>query len=490
MGVKHLEIAKFANGEFVQTTINDTRRTLSTIVNAPRRVSSFYCGLAIAKSSWAHAACLVSACLVGLAVLLAPNVGRAADSPITGDKTPGMESFDRLIPELLAKWDVPGAAVAVMHQGRLVLARGYGWADVDKELPVEPQGLFRLASVSKPITGVAVLRLVEAGKLRLDELVFERLEKRLLPDGAKLSETFDERWRLITVRQLLQHTGGWDRDASFDPMFRPDAAAKEAGAAAPADAAAVCRSMLQHPLDFDPGTKYAYSNFGYCLLGRLIEVASGKPYGDAVRELVFEPAGMHTMRLGRTLLEDRQTGEPHYYAAPRAATAESVFRGGSKMPVAYGGFYLEAMDAHGGWLGTTGDLLRMVAAVEGLRGSRLLQTESVAEMLARPPAPMKQDTDNWYGLGWSVRPTATDSTGPDANWSHNGALAGTSTILVRTSGGLSWAALLNAWPPKQHRGKSIHQALDETLWKAAGEVKTWPEHDLFAEPPQSAQKQE
>ena len=170
-----------------------------------------------------------------------------------------------------------------------------GWPTSSANEPVQPESMFRIASVSKPLTAVAILRLAELDRLDLDTPV-----RNLLPDLQPAPDTPDEkldpRWQHVTVRQLLQHTGGWDSAASFDPMFRSPRFRRIVGISGPADSRAVIRYMLARPLDFNPGEKYAYSNFGYCLLGRVIEAAAHSSYNEALQKLVLEPCGMrHTL---------------------------------------------------------------------------------------------------------------------------------------------------------------------------------------------------
>jgi N-acyl-D-amino-acid deacylase len=370
----------------------------------------------------------------------------------------------------MAKWNVTGGAIAVAKDGRLVFARGYGLADREKKNPVASDALFRIASISKPITAVAVLRLVEQGKINLDERALPAIGPLEGPPGAKV----DPRLESITVRQLLQHTGGWDRDKSFDAMFIPQKAAREVGAPSPAEATTVIRYMLGVPLDFDPGTKYAYSNLGYAILGRLIERRTGKPYGVVVEQEVLRPAGISRMRLGRTLPEFRAVDEVCYYHFDDEDRARCVFpyvRG--HVPWPDGGFYLEAMDAHGGWIASAIDLVRFACAVDNRgrsQGAPLLSAGSLKAMTARPAPDVAEGKDVYYGLGWQVR-----REGDDANWWHTGSLAGTSTLLVRAHNGMVWAVLFNGRPKEG----GFRQAVDGGCWEAAASVKQWPEHDLF-----------
>lgn len=397
---------------------------------------------------------------------------RPADSP-----QPGLEAYDRLVGEWMKKWNVPGGQIAVARRGRLVLVRAYGLADVAAEKPVANDSLFRIASVSKPITAAAILRLVEAGRLDLDAKAFDLLPHFPLSEAAGA----DPRLAGITLRQLLTHTAGWDRDKSFDPMFFPFKAAAALGVTPPADAATIIRYMQRQPLDFEPGQKYAYSNFGYCLLGRILEQATGKSYADAMRELVLEPCGATSLELGRTRLAERSPREVRYYAQPASERTRSVFPDVAEQVAGPdGGFYLEALDAHGGWIATAPDLLRFATAVEGSRGRPLLEPETLSLMTARPAAPVSQKGRTYYGLGWMVR-TPDDAPSADwrrSNWWHTGSLPGTVALLVRTGNGMSWAALFNSRPPYE-KSKEFAGELDRLMWKAAEAVKQWPEHDLF-----------
>ena len=224
-----------------------------------------------------------------LALSAAASHGFAASPPLVGCITPGLEPFDAAMTRLIHEWDLAGGSLAVSHNGRLLLARGYGIADKATGAPVTPRTRFRLGSLSKPITAVAILKLVEEGKLRLDDPILP-----LLGDLVAPAQTVrDPRVRAITVRHLLQHTGGFDREASGDPMFMPRAAAalERQRATPPPTCAVILRNVLDGPLDFDPGAREAYSNFGYCILGRIIERVTGTPYVEFARSRLLEPAG-------------------------------------------------------------------------------------------------------------------------------------------------------------------------------------------------------
>lgn len=370
---------------------------------------------------------------------------------------------------------IPGGALAVVKDRRLIYAKGYGWADSEKKIPATPTSLFRIASISKPLTAVAVLKLVENKKLALDARAFDIVRAEpVLKDGRKP----DPRLARITVRQLLQHTGGWDRDASFDPMFRSKRIAAETGTASPAAPHAVIRYMLGQPLDFDPDARYAYSNFGYCVLGRIIEEISGMSYERFVREKILAPIRIKRMRLGSTLDGKQAAGEVRYYTKEPALT-DSLFPDGERrVSWPYGGFNLEAMDAHGGWIASAVDLVRFAAALDDPAHSRLLKPDTSREMYAPPAAPAwrKPDgtlADAYYGCGWMVRPHDGSLR---ANYWHSGSLPGTNTLLVRRWDGLTWAVLFNQ---RSDDGSLPDNAIDPALHCAAATVKEWPTEDLF-----------
>lgn len=387
-----------------------------------------------------------------------------------------LASFDREVGEFMTARKIPGGALAVVKDGRLVHARGYGWADVEKQVPVEAASLFRIASISKPFTGVAVLQLVEQGKLSLDAHVVDLLPHRaVVPPGGQA----DPRWKQITVRHCLQHTGGWDRDKSFDPMFRPRQIAAATTTPAPASADAIIKFMLGQPLDFDPGTRYAYSNFGYCLLGRVIEQLTNKSYEQFVKDSVFTPCGIKAMRIGRTLEAQRAGREVRYYT-PDNAIADNVFPGSTlKVPWPYGGFHLEAMDSHGAWLASAVDLVRFAVALRDPAKCPLLKPATWQELHAAPPAPVSRNADGalketFYACGWNARPVGRPAQG--ANYWHTGSLPGTRTLLVRRWDGLAWAVLFNQ---RQELPGLPDAAIDPAMHRAAEAVKEWPGEDLF-----------
>ena len=372
--------------------------------------------------------------------------------------------------KFLADNQVPGATLAVAKDGKLVYARGFGHADEQLGLPVPPGMRFRIASISKPITAAAILRLIEMGLLKLDDRVFAVLKIALPADA-------DPRLKQITIQQLLHHTAGWDRAKSFDPMFRPLVIAKEENVMPPARPLDIIRYMTHHKLDFDPGERYAYSNFGYCILGRVVERVSGQSYDRFVQKHVFDPIGIKHTQLGHTLMAAKN--ETHYFD-DKGRTGNAVMGPnlGKPVPRPYGAWYLEAMDAHGGWISSAPDLVRFGSAFDQPDKCKILKAASIKTMFARPDGLAGHTKDGtpkdvFYGCGWNVHPVGA---GKVSAW-HMGALDGTATILVRRHDGLTWAVLFNA--RSNAKGEYLGSLIDPLVHQAADKVKRWPQRDLF-----------
>ena len=230
--------------------------------------------------------------------------------------------------------------------------------------------------------------------------------------------------------------------------------------------------MLTQKLDFDPGERYAYSNFGYCLLGRVIENLSGQTYEAYVKQNVLAPLGVTTMRIGATRLEGRAENEVRYY---HPGNGKSVFEKdlGQDVPHPYGTWNLEAMDSHGGWIASATDLAKFAAAFDDPGNCPILGRESIELMHRRPPGLAGHEKDGskkdvYYSLGWSNRVLS----GERLNHWHTGSLPGTATILIRRHDGRNFVALLNSRVSRS--ADHLGRAIDSLLHKAADEVTDWP----------------
>jgi CubicO group peptidase (beta-lactamase class C family) len=377
----------------------------------------------------------------------------------TGMFVPELSIVDVDVSQFMQKWNLPGGSIAVVKDGRLIYARGFG--EADKNTPVVPDNLFRIASLSKPITAMAVMKLIEDGLLQPESLVFG--EQGIL-NNPEYNVIEDERIKLITVRHLLEHTAGWDREANHigDPMFNSIKIAKERQVEAPANPVAIIQYVLSHPLDFAPGTKFSYSNIGYCIIGRVIERVTGLPYEDYVYQHILQPLGISEMRLGKNSYEGKPEKEVRYHDIASRGLVPSVYEAGKKVPFPYGGFHVEAMDAHGGWIASATDLAKLMVAADGFSTKPDILQARTIHMMTTPCTQYPG-----YGMGWFVNNSG--------NWWHTGSLAGSSALMARINEGYSWVVLFNG-NPQTH---AYFSALDQLMASALRKVQLWPAHDLF-----------
>lgn len=412
-----------------------------------------------------------------LVLTLVVGVNRVYSQGPTGREIPALKPIDDMMTEFVRENEVPGAALAVTKDSRLVYARGFGWADREARKPVEPDSLFRIASISKPITAVAVLQLIESRNLQLDGKVFGLLKcKPHLVAGSKP----DPRLSGITVRHLLQHSGGWHRVHGFKPMGIEGTTkiAAALGVAPPGRPSDIIRYMAGLPLDFDPGSQMSYSNFGYLVLGRVIERVSGRSYEDYVKTRVLARLDIKEMRIGATSREERAPKEVIYYDE-RGRTKVALFgpRQGETVTLPYARS-IEVMDAHGGWIASTIDLVRFASAFDDPRRCKILGERAIEFMFERPTGSLGLDADgkptaSYYACGWSVRPKGS---GTKNTW-HTGAIAGTSTLLVRRHDGFNWAVLFNTHANRD--GEGLAGLIDPQIHRAVNAVRDWPKVNFF-----------
>jgi CubicO group peptidase (beta-lactamase class C family) len=327
--------------------------------------------------------------------------------------------------DFMERYGVPGMAVAISRHGQVVYEQAFGFADKGRAERLSPTHLFRIASVTKPITSVALFTLIEQGHLALGDFVFRR--------GGVLHGDFDvprsPYLEELRIEHLLTHTGGgWPNDGT-DPMFRnPQMNHHE-----------LIQWTLNHlPIQYPPGEHYAYSNFGYCLLGRIIEKVARRPYFDYVRTEVLERCNVRSMRLAGNTLKGRPADEVVYDGQGEDPYIVNVRR----------------MDSHGGWLARASDLVRFAIHVDGFSTERNILKPETIELMTTPTV-----ANPGYAKGWQVNPRG--------NWWHGGSLPGTTSLLVRTSSGLCWAALTNT------RRKGMDGDLDRLIWQVVGQVPQW-----------------
>lgn len=346
-----------------------------------------------------------------------------------GDCGGAFASVDERIINWMKRYDVPGAQAAIVKGDNLVYSCAFGYADIKTGREVKPTDLFRIASIAKPITSAAIRRLEADSVLSRSDKMLDRLGQ-FKPDEPYEDDRLDD----ITIQHLLDHKGGWNWGAlGFDPMFYTDTISTALDTNRPSTCTQNIRYMFQNvDLSFAPGggiDDKDYSNFGYCILGRIIHAQGGQTYESYVKQKVLDPIRITNMKIGKSLASGRFPNEVQYYDVPFASDVNSVFDGEpEKVQRPDGGFYLEAMDAHGGWIGSAMDIARFARFAN--------------------PEP--------YGAG--------------GNWSHQGGLTGTSTIVTR-SGDEVIAIFFN------HQNRATGDDLAALADGARDSVSRWPAVD-------------
>lgn len=402
----------------------------------------------------------------------------------TGIPIPQMTNCDNLVMNFLNNYQIPGATIALAKDGELKYMRGFGDADIGGTEIVQPYHMFRLASVSKPITSITIMKLMEEGMLNMDDKVFGAggiFENNVYFNSANIT---DDRIYDITVQQLLEHSAGWNRNIDCnpdptspypwffpgcDPIGFPLHVTEVLGEPNPITAPAFVKFLLEKGLDFAPGTDYAYSNIGYTLLGEIVKELSGMEYEDYVKDQILAPLGICDMHVGKTLIEDKRPREGEY---PYGFTSLSAYGTGEFVSWAYGGIHIEAMGSHGGWIATARDLVRLTLAVDGFDTKPDILTQATLTNMTTPSA-----NNQFYAKGWAVNPSN--------NWWHNGSLPGTASFIARTTQGYTWAVILNS-RVEGNNANSFWADFDNLPWQCMGSATGFPAHDLLATPSQNS----
>ena len=291
--------------------------------------------------------------------------------------------------------DVGGMAAGVVLHGDLVWAKGFGWADRDARIPMSPHAVSRTGSISKSVTAMLLMILVDRGDLSLDDPV-----ERYLPEFGALQNR-DPNAGAVTLRQLASHTAGIEREPSnVREMVSGEIGLWEER---------VVESLRNTAYDAAPGARYQYSNIGFGALGLALSRAAGRPFMELVEEEIFDPLGMtgsDFVVVGAELEPRLAMGYVNGRDGTIDASAPRREHAGRGYKVPNGGVY-----------STVADLGRFLGAIEGVPGLRILDESSRREMITvqTPEAP-----DRGYGIGLSVAPAGSDVTVVG----HGGSVAG------------------------------------------------------------------
>lgn len=411
------------------------------------------------------------AVVTGVVILLASSRSKGSIEPvkveariklnelITNDMSQieELEGMDRKVEAYLRKWWMKGASLAIMRNDSLLYAKGYGWADEEKEQKMEPGNILRMASVSKLITAAGIMVLQDKGMLSIKDTVFG-------PTGI-LNDTIykfrDRNYKKITVEHLLRHQAGFRRD----PLFSSRDVMHQLKLDHAPSAEDYIGLVMRQSLRFKPGSWQKYSNFGYLLLSRIIEEVSGMPYEKFIQKEVLQKAGCYDMHIAGIYYEDKRKNEVRYYTNEgEGKYIEEYNRSGRTVERCYGGNDITLLSGAGAWCGSPIELARFVASIDGRdEVPDIISKEAVRQMTEY----MDKET---YSLGWN-------DTNPRRGWSRTGTLSGTSALVKYFPDGECWIMITNT---STWKGPSQTKYTDELFKKLRQQYGSkLPRRDMF-----------
>ncbi len=375
---------------------------------------------------------------------------------------PSMERMERYIERWMSRNAIKGASLAVMRDEQLIYCKGFGWADKEMERKADVGDIYRMASASKLITAVGIMKLIDEGLLTLDRKVFG-------PEGIlpQFTEIKDKRAHNITVRQLLNHTSGFSRRMG-DVMFRiADVMRWEEMDTTPT-ADELIAFQLGLRLRGAPGGSAQYSNVGYLVLSRIIEQVSGMGYEEYLQEHVLWPAGCYDMHIARNYYQERYPGEVKYYGHDDERI-ESYDGSGAMRLREYGGNNIRGLQGAGAWVASPVEMLRLVASIDGKPNvPDVLSAESVAAM-----RDIQRKGD--YALGWARYNASNGSL------IRTGTMSGTCAYIDYREKGISYVFFTNT---SNYRGATFTNSIGRMIRDAMTRVEEWPsDRDMFVAVP-------
>ena len=375
--------------------------------------------------------------------------GSAQVRPACGIPVPELASLDSAMQDIMQANDIGAGVLALMKDNQVVYRRAFGWQDKKRSLPLRPDCMMRIASITKPFTAAAIRHLIASGLINPESQVFSDGDPTTGLLHYKAFGTRDARLADITVEHLLKHKGGWDRDEPGIPdhTYQEKQIANEMGVESPPSRINVVRWIMGKPLQFDPGTDTAYSNIGYLLLGLIVEETTGQGLLDYLQANVLDPIGISTGQVfyGRSFRADQDLREP-YYDAGGSMAANVFYPASSQQPQVerpYGSWNHEARIGQGAMVADPFAILSYLAAHQ-ISGSNIGGPR---------PSP-----GSW-------------------KWNHTGSLRGTNCLARQRGDGINYAVFFNKRPSTgSSYALQMRLAIDEII--ESGTILSWPTVDV------------
>ena len=374
---------------------------------------------------------------------------------------PELHAMDSIMQRYLKRWEIHGAQLAISRHDSLLYARGFGYADKDRKIPMEPSYIMRMASVSKLVTATGIMKLRDMGKIRLSDKVFG--PKGILNDTFYVNSIRDKRYFDITVEQLLRHKAGFTNYAG-DAIFSTRYIMQQNHLTTPPDHRTLLRIVLRRHLGYTPGTAQRYCNIGYTLLSLIIEKRTGMSYENFMQRYVLNPAGCYDFHIAGNYLKDRRKNETVYYMHSSSVPVPEFNNSGRMVVRCYGENDITTALGAGAWVASAAELCRLVASIDGDRiVPDVISPQAVKLMTQEMP-------DHQFSLGWNFTPH-------NRPWIRTGSLVGTSALVLRYPDGECWVFITNTSTWKGHKFSQDTMALFEKLRKRFG--SKMPKRNMF-----------
>lgn len=374
---------------------------------------------------------------------------------------PELHAMDSIMQRYLKRWEIHGAQLAISRHDSLLYARGFGYADKDRKIPMEPSYIMRMASVSKLVTATGIMKLRDMGKIRLSDKVFG--PKGILNDTFYVNSIRDKRYFDITVEQLLRHKAGFTNYAG-DAIFSTRYIMQQNHLTTPPDHRTLLRIVLRRHLGYTPGTAQRYCNIGYTLLSLIIEKRTGMSYENFMQRYVLNPAGCYDFHIAGNYLKDRRPNETVYYMHSSSVPVPEFNNSGRMVVRCYGENDITTALGAGAWVASAAELCRLVASIDGDRTvPDVISPQAVKLMTQEMP-------DHQFSLGWNYTPR-------NRPWIRTGSLVGTSALVLRYPDGECWVFITNTSTWKGHKFSQDTMALFEKLRKRFG--SKMPKRNMF-----------
>jgi CubicO group peptidase (beta-lactamase class C family) len=366
--------------------------------------------------------------------------------------------FDASINRFMRYWGIRGGSFALMRNDSLLYAKGYGFANTQDSIPCEVRNIFRVASVSKLLTAVAVMHLEETGQLSTQDFVFG--EDGILNDSLFLDYR-DKKIKKVTVEHLLRHTSGFSNPHG-DAAFNMELVAQFLDKPLPLSMDDMVLYATKNRLRAVPGGRFNYSNLGYIVLSKVIEKVSGIPYETYIKDSILAPIGCYDIHLANNYSDGFRENEVTYYEVKEAEPVPAYDGSDTLVMKSLGGNDVHGLYGAGGWVASPVELLKLVSAINKC---------PVREDFLTP-----ESIDFMTPYGKNAKPAGWASSSAKF-WLRSGSMSGTSALIKAQKDGYSWVFISNS---SSWNGPGLARQMNREITQALRKVKKWPETDYFA----------